>query len=70
MRPETFRVMIGKDTLNLVTSAVAERSSDTLYVRIEKRRLEAQTKAQGWGSTQYQGQPVRVVGCNAQGVPL
>lgn len=70
MRPETFRVMLGKDTLNYVQTATAERDDDSLAMRIEKRRKEAIHKAQGWSATQYQGQPIRVVPCNAQGKPL
>lgn len=70
MRVQTFRVCVGKDTLNFVETAYTERDDDSLATRIAKRRKEALSKAAQWGQTHFQGEQIRVLDCDAKGNPL
>lgn len=68
-RVETFRVVAANgSTLNLVKTAVNERDSEPMDIKVEKRRQEAELKRQQW-SYNYFGhtETLRIVACDRQG---
>lgn len=67
---ETFRVMVGDQTLNRIERVDNERESDPIEARIERRRLDAVHKAQRWQASYYKDETVRVVPCDGQNNPI